>query len=809
MEAFMRRIVTLSSEVALLIFAFTVVPAGAGIKGGLGHNGERTRPFYIVAHNPNVPLDVDQALDAGANALGPDVMQFSSSATFLGYVINDYAGPSGLFMYHDNVDFPTRMPTTVEDYLEHVHSKVVSGYNVAMIEMDIKYPARRSVLQLVDAVHQHLNYGGVNVSVIYGVDSFEAAAEAFTPAVIEALADNEGIEITGVNEPAVVFQTLFGYGAKHVAFANGASVGISTGGAPNVLPSIDQASWWRAATIWDQNAYTNGGVGFGVSLPEAWSIPVDDPPYIGELPLALIGGGIDGLMADRDLEPQDFHTTLTNIGNLTRYVEQYDLGHYVATADDNPFYVPPEAYALRIWNGSGVNDGTDATIGVALEGECGVSWIPVNGNFAHRFASGEVTFVTLPSKNLGRLTNLYFASSSSNTWRPAWVDISSARWGIPLGLGAEMVNTGGLIVDEDHSPVSFTLSGKGYTCDLIEPRATPSADPPANSFGWNSTDLTVTWNWEDNEGGSGIRPVACTESSPFAGEGVRDVSASCFDVDGNEGTASYTVRIDKTAPSLQCGAPDGLWHATDVSLACTGSDLPGQSANLASGLAHPADANFSVSTSVPADMETSNALTGSHTVLDKAGNGATIGPIGGNKIDKKAPVIDIRQPLAATYTHSATLVLNYNVTDGGSGVASVQAALNGSTSIGGQVLSNGLALTLLTSLPPGPYTFSIDSADRAGNRSSSSVKFNIVVTPQSLIEAVSQFQDHGLDQRGNSLVAKLSNAAASFMGGKCRAAGNQYGAFINEVRAQTGKTITPIVAGILIGDAQYLIAHCQ
>jgi hypothetical protein len=33
-------------------------------------------------------------------------------------------------------------------------------------------------------------------------------------------------------------------------------------------------------------------------------------------------------------------------------------------------------------------------------------------------------------------------------------------------------------------------------------------------------------------------------------------------------------------------------------------------------------------------------------------------------------------------------------------------------------------------------------------------------------------------------------------------------AFIHEVSAQRGKSITPVAADILIADAQYLIAHC-
>jgi hypothetical protein len=88
--------------------------------------------------------------------------------------------------------------------------------------------------------------------------------------------------------------------------------------------------------------------------------------------------------------------------------------------------------------------------------------------------------------------------------------------------------------------------------------------------------------------------------------------------------------------------------------------------------------------------------------------------------------------------------------------------------------------------------------------------FNIVVpTPQSIIDEVNQFQASGsLVMNTNSLLAKLNNALADRDRGNCRPADNVYGAFVNEVTAQSGKGITSIAAATLIADAQYLEAHC-
>ncbi len=85
--------------------------------------------------------------------------------------------------------------------------------------------------------------------------------------------------------------------------------------------------------------------------------------------------------------------------------------------------------------------------------------------------------------------------------------------------------------------------------DTTAPTANPSQSPAANSAGWNTGDVTVTWNWSDNEGGSGLNSSACPTSSTSSGEGTLSLSATCSDQAGNQGSASYTVKVDKTASS--------------------------------------------------------------------------------------------------------------------------------------------------------------------------------------------------------------------------------------------------------------------
>lgn len=60
----------------------------------------------------------------------------------------------------------------------------------------------------------------------------------------------------------------------------------------------------------------------------------------------------------------------------------------------------------------------------------------------------------------------------------------------------------------------------------------------------------------------------------------------------------------------------------------------------------------------------------------------------------------------------------------------------------------------------------------------------------------------------NSLLAKLDAASAARSRGDCAAAGNIYGAFINELTAQSGNHVQAATAAHLISEARFLIANC-
>src|SRR5262249_337045 len=106
-----------------------------------------------------------------------------------------------------------------------------------------------------------------------------------------------------------------------------------------------------------------------------------------------------------------------------------------------------------------------------------------------------------------------------------------------------------------------------------------------NVAGWNNTDVIVSWNWSDADGSADIDTTNCTQSSTSSGEGSISLSATCKDLDGNQGSASYTVKGDKTPPvgSVTGGSPGASYTRGSVRAAgCSTNDaLSGVAPNAA------------------------------------------------------------------------------------------------------------------------------------------------------------------------------------------------------------------------------------
>ena len=261
--------------------------------------------------------------------------------------------------------------------------------------------------------------------------------------------------------------------------------------------------------------------------------------------------------------------------------------------------------------------------------------------------------------------------------------------------------------------------------------------------------------------------VECTSTNMT--ETVALSSTDSFDLDGNADIARHLWTVDMGSPDAQTAV------GTNVSF--------------------PFLLGSSVVTLAVADQRGSFGV--DHTTITVE--------------DTTGPVLGVNVPQAIAYPHSALLTLDYAVTDACTGVAQQTALLDGSTSVGGHGLASGETIDVLLELAPGPHTFTLEAKDTLDNQTTTTVQVTVVVTPQSLIDAVERFaadgaiRDPGL---ADALEQLARSAAMAHEVGACDRAANLYGSFLKLVRKHDGKKIDHKAATILIGDAQHLITNC-
>ncbi|HJQ35478.1 MAG TPA: PxKF domain-containing protein [Pyrinomonadaceae bacterium] len=339
----------------------------------------------------------------------------------------------------------------------------------------------------------------------------------------------------------------------------------------------------------------------------------------------------------------------------------------------------------------------------------GVALSAVSGTNGSTTAVFNVS-VTMPAGNGNIQPGTTFTGTGGNPFTNAWTVTSTASPNGPFNTGnningqaATKTFTVSVTPPANTAPGIYTGTVKAnapnsvasnpgvavqvtVTADNLPPTTTLSAvdasNNPYNGAAFiNTAKVTITLSAADNSGGSGVAVTRYkVDNGPFknytgpfdiSNEGLSVVTYFSEDNTGAQETAQFFfVKIDRTAPAINCGTADGVWHNADVNIACTAADDGGQQK---AGLANPADASFSLSTNVPAGTEDANASTGTHQVCDNAGNCATAGPVAGNKVDKKAP--DINCGTASAAWLSVDAVIPCTASDGGSGTSTTSFSL--------------------------------------------------------------------------------------------------------------------------------------
>jgi hypothetical protein len=239
--------------------------------------------------------------------------------------------------------------------------------------------------------------------------------------------------------------------------------------------------------------------------------------------------------------------------------------------------------------------------------------------------------------------------------------------------------------------------------DVIPPIIDVTISPAANAAGWNNTDVTVSWNWADNSGGAGLDAATCPTSGTSSGEGTLTLTATCKDLAGNQGSASYPVKVDKTGPTIGAAAAsqpnaDG-WYGADVTVRFACADAL---SGIPSG-ACPADQVLS--------SEGAAVSSTARTVADAAGNPSEPSNVVTVRLDKTGPVVAVTGVANdARYSVGAVPAAGCATTDALSGVAAEAT----------------LRVTGGTAAGVGTFTASCSGArDKAGNAGSAGVTYTV------------------------------------------------------------------------------------
>src|SRR4051794_28633689 len=179
-------------------------PAPSAPAGNTVLNGAAPRPFYAVAHNPNVLVDINNAIAHGFNAMEPDIT-----------MSDDCSGAQQLVCWDS--DFPFRDGSCTDlhlaDWCDFVHTKAKTdpNFKISYIAFDTKHPvaadgddtAAARGQEILDTIRTHLNYDGVNIHFVISVGTHDDAP-IFRDIYDQIDQTQEGLQIDAEDDAADV-----------------------------------------------------------------------------------------------------------------------------------------------------------------------------------------------------------------------------------------------------------------------------------------------------------------------------------------------------------------------------------------------------------------------------------------------------------------------------------------------------------------------------------------------------------------------------------------------------------------------------
>jgi glycerophosphoryl diester phosphodiesterase/tryptophanyl-tRNA synthetase len=343
------------------------------------------RPFYIIGHNTNTIAEVNAAIDAGANAIEPDVNVYEDKQ-------------SELCISHDKGE--PGAPSLVQ-FLKDLRKVVLANPKLSLVVFDCKerVATAQHGLTLLNAIRTFLTFD-TDLNVIISVAKLQETS--IFKNILSSLSPCEGLMIDEENDPVAVSDFFTKAGVDPVCFGNGISVWNSVLG-PNVRPSMELACELRAANNRIKFIYV-------------WTVNNDNDSR------EYIRIGVDGIITD---EVADLHNIVKE--------SQFHSVIRMAKRSDNPFIPANFAYGLKIYTGDKSMAGTDANVTFTLTGTQGSSSLIVDTSLNYRMERNDWNYVTLQSPDLGDLISITVQRDNDGN-APSWylgrIIVESFRFGV-------------------------------------------------------------------------------------------------------------------------------------------------------------------------------------------------------------------------------------------------------------------------------------------------------------------------------------------------------------------------------------------
>ncbi len=352
----------------------------------------------------------------------------------------------------------------------------------------------------------------------------------------------------------------------------------------------------------------------------------------------------------------------------------------------------------------------------------------------------------------------YYSFNVQKTFNICVTVLSTATSGRTVQLG---VNTGELVLGTGNFPSIDTYNANIQTIDTQSP--TVSITQPANGDAFNVDLVDISWTASDDMDTALSYSVDCDGDGVAEGTGLTDanipytcdyslladgnynVVVSATDDAGNVGSASISIIIDRTPPTVSITQPaDGSYVAGIISIDVNADDGTGVGvSNVSFYISSDGGTTWNyLGTDVDGSngwsmtLNTSTLSDGSYLLiveardnLDNAQNSTQITI----NVDNTPPVVSIISPTDGSYTNSQTVTISWSYTESNfqqievdcnnDGIIETTITTSTTTSYTCDYSSTGL------NTGDGVYTAIVMVYDLAGNVGMDSVTFTVDTAP--------------------------------------------------------------------------------